>query len=92
MGERLRESFKMSKAHWIAFFICLGVAIALMVGGALTPPMFVIDKTIFTAVAWLFGFAALAQVPAIIESGRAAVIKKGDASFAIGDADDLADN
>lgn len=87
MGEALKQSFRVSKAHWIAFFICLGVSILLMIGGALTPPMFVIDKTIFTAVAWLFGFAALAQVPAIIESGKSAKLQKGDTSLVIGDAD-----
>lgn len=78
---------KSNKAHWYAFFICLAVSIGLMVGGALTPPRFVIDGSIFKAVGWLFGFAALAQVPAIVESGKSAKLQKGDTTFTIGDVD-----
>lgn len=77
-----------TKAHWIAFFVCLIVAIILMVGGAIVPPPFVIDASIFKAVGWLFGFAALAQVPAIVESGKSATIQKGDTSLTIGDGTD----
>ncbi len=85
MGERLKTK---SRAHWIAFFVCLSVSIILMVGGAIVPPPFVIDASIFKAVGWLFGFAALAQVPAIVESGKSATIQKGDTSLTIGDGAD----
>ena len=73
-----------TKGHWIAFWICLGVAVFLMVGSAIVPPPFVIDASIFKCVAWLFGFAALSQVPAIVESGKTATIKHGKTSLTVG--------
>lgn len=74
-----------TKAHWISFWICLGISIFLMIGSALTPPHFVIHSSIFHAVAWLFGFAALSQVPAIVQSGKTAIIKHGNTSLTVGD-------
>ena len=73
------------KGHWIAFFICLGISIFLMVGAAIVPPPFVIDQSIFRAVAWLFGFAALSQVPAIVESGKTARLQHGNTTLTVGD-------
>ena len=78
-----------SKAHWYAFFVCLLVSVGLMIGGAITPPPFQIHSSIFTAVGWLFGFAALSQVPAVIDSGTSARIKKGDTTLTIGEEDDI---
>lgn len=74
-----------TKAHWISFWICLGITIFLMVGSAIVPPPFVIDKSIFQAVGWLFGFAALSQVPALVESGKSATLKHGNTSLTVGD-------
>lgn len=80
---------KQPKYHWIAFWICLGISILLLVGGAIVPPPFVIDASIFKAVGWLFAFAALSQVPAVIEAGKTARISRGDTSVVIGEnADD----
>lgn len=74
-----------TKAHWISFWVCLGISIFLMVGSAIVPPPFVIDESIFKAVAWLFGFAALSQVPAIVGSGKKAKIQHGNTSLTVGD-------
>jgi len=74
----------------IAFWVCLSISIFLMVGGALTPPPFVVDKSIFTAVGWLFAFAALSQVPVIIDSGKNATITRGNTQITI--TDDTPDN
>lgn len=77
------------KGHWIAFFVCLGVSIFLMVGSAIVPPPFVVDTSIFKCVAYLLGFAALSQVPAIVESGKTARLTHGNTSLTVGDPDDL---
>lgn len=72
-----------TKAHWISFWICLGIAIFLMVGSAVVPPPFVIDRSIFEAVGWLFGFAALSQVPALVNSGKTAILQHGNTSLTV---------
>ena len=77
------------KGHWIAFFVCLGTSIFLMVGSAIVPPPFVIDASIFKCVAYLLGFAALSQVPALVESGKSARITHGNTSLTVGDLDDI---
>ena len=78
-----------SKASVISFFICLGIAVCLMVGGAIVPPPFVIDASIFKAVAWLFGFAALGQLPAILDADKWAKITHGNTTVIVGDKDDM---
>lgn len=83
-----REERK-SKTSIISFFICLGIAIILMVGGAIVPPPFVIDATIFKAVGWLFGFAALGQLPAILDADKWAKISHGNTTVIVGDKDDM---
>ena len=74
-----------TKAHWISFWICLGISIFLMVGSDIVPPPFVIDQSVFKAVAWLFGFAALSQVPALVNSGKTARLQHGQTSLTVGD-------
>lgn len=85
LGERVDCIKQNTKGHWIAFWICLGVSIFLMVGSAVVPPYFVIDSSVFKAVAWLFGFAALAQVPALVNSGKTARLQHGQTSLTVGD-------
>ena len=57
-----------------------------MVGSALFPwpPNFIIEHSIFQAVGWLFGFAALGQLPDIINLGRTAKIQRGNTVVTIG--------
>lgn len=74
-----------TRAHWISFWICLGVSIFLMVGSALVPPPFVIDSSIFKAVAYLLAFGALSQVPALVNSGKTARLQHGQTSLTVGD-------
>ena len=76
-----------TKGHWIAFWVCLGTSIFLMIGSAVVPPPFVIDASIFKAVAYLLGFAALAQVPALVQSGKTVVLNHGNTSLTVGDRD-----
>lgn len=79
--EKKEKKEKISRA---SFWTCLGISIFLMVGSALVPPPFVIDITIFKAVGWLFGFAALGQLPDILALGRTAKIQRGSTVFTIG--------
>lgn len=86
--ERFSKMDCNTKGHWIAFWVCLSVSIFLMIGSAVVPPPFVIDPSIFKCVAWLFGFAALSQVPAIVQSGKTAILKHGNTSLTVGDPSD----
>ena len=79
MGEILKNAAKGNKPFWI----CLVVSILLIVGGALTPPPFIIDSSIFIACGILFAFAALHVLDKAIEKGTGAKITKGDISLEI---------
>lgn len=79
MGEVLKNAAKGNKPFWI----CLIVSILLIVGGALTPPPFIIDSSIFIACGILFAFAALHVLDKAIEKGTGAKITKGDISLEI---------
>lgn len=84
-GKRVKKMDCNTKGHWIAFWVCLSISIFLMIGSALTPPQFIIDQSIFKAVSWLFGFAALAQVPSIVNSDKTAILRHGHTSLMVGD-------
>ena len=71
------------KADKVVFFICLGSAVGLIVGGFFVPPMGVIDGSILTAAGELLGFAALAVGAQAIQDGRKAVIKHKDTQIDI---------
>lgn len=77
---------KTQKVSKTSFWVCLSISIFLMVGSALFPwpPNFIIEHSIFQAVGWLFGFAALGQLPDIINLGRTAKIQRGNTVFTIG--------
>lgn len=74
-----------NKHYIIGFWITLGISIGLLVGGALTPPMFIIDGSIFKAVGELFLWPALALGAKSIEEGRIAKLHLGQASLHIGE-------
>lgn len=80
MGKIFKEAVT---GNW-TFWVCLFVAIFLLVGSALTPPAFVIDASIFRATGWLFAFAALGSFSHAVDKGLDASIKKGDFSFNVG--------
>lgn len=79
---------KTSRYHKTAFWVCLIVSIILMVGGAIVPPPFVIDASIFKAVGWLFAFAALAQIPGLVSEGKQAILQHGNTSITIKETQD----
>lgn len=84
--EKEEKCKKALKRHYIiSFWITLGVAIILIVGGALTPPMFIIDGSIFKAVGMLFLWAALAFGAKAVEDGRVAKFNFGQGSIHIGE-------
>ena len=85
MGKAIKEAVKGNYAFWI----CLAVAIFLIIGGALVPPPFVVDASIFRAVGWLFAFAALGSFSRALDKGLDASIKKGDFTFNVGKKDEV---
>ena len=79
MPENLKNAAKGNKPFWI----CLGVAIFLLLGSAIVPPPFVIDASIFAACGILFAFASLYVLDKAIDKGTGAKITKGDVSLEI---------
>lgn len=77
------EIFKKAVDHNWAFWICLGVSILLILGGAFTPPPFIIDSSIFIATGEMFGFAALWAFYKAIDKGIGTHITKGDTEIKI---------
>lgn len=71
------------KFHKNVFLICLAVAVGLIIASFLTPPMWIIDKSVLLAVGELFGFAALAEIMAAIERGHSASITHGNTTIEI---------
>lgn len=71
-----------------AFWICLVVSIALIVGGFFTPPMAEISGSVLTAVGELFGFATLGIVAHAIDQGYDAKVRHGNTELTIGDLED----
>ena len=67
------------------FYICLGIAIILFVGGFFCPPMGVIDGSVLTAAGILLGFAALGVARQNLADGKEVTFKKGDINLTIGD-------
>ena len=80
MGKAIKDAVKGNYAFWI----CLIVAIFLIVGGTLTPPLFSVEASIFKAVGWLFAFAALGSFTRALDKGMDASIQKGDFTFNVG--------
>ncbi len=85
----------LNRHYLIAFWVTLVLAIGLISGGALTPPRFVIDGSIFTAVGLLFLWPTLAFGAKAVEDGRIARFRFGHGSINIGqdsDGNGLDDN
>lgn len=70
-----------------AFWVCLGLSIAMMVAGFLVPPTGQIDGSVLTATGILFGFATLEVVHIAIRKGVDAKVQHGKTTVAIGDLD-----
>lgn len=70
------------------FWVCLFVSIALLVFGAIVPPMGVIDGSLLTAVGELFAFAALWAAFVAIEKGIDTKVTHKNTTIQIGDLND----
>lgn len=75
----------LNKHYLIAFWITLLISIGLFLGGALTPPLFIIDGSIFKAVGLLFLWPTLAFGAKAVEEGRIAKFNFGKNSIHIGE-------
>lgn len=72
----------------ISYWICMIVAIGLIIAGFLCPPLAVIDGSILTACGEIFGFAALGVGIYAIDKGYNTTIKKGETEIHIKDDED----
>lgn len=70
------------------FFICLGVSIALGVGGFFCPPLGSIDGSILTFIGLLLGYATLAVAGQNLANGKDVTFKHGDTSVTVNDEED----
>lgn len=68
-----------------AFWVCLAMTIALLLGGFLTPPRAKIDGSILTACGILFAFATLETVHHAIRKGVDARVRHGKTELTVGD-------
>lgn len=73
MSDEKRAKFTIS-----VFWVALGISIALIIGGFLTPPYAIIDGSVLTAVGELFGFAALGVGYEAVRLGRSLKFSKGN--------------
>ena len=73
------------------FFVCLGCALALFIGGFLCPPMGVIDGSVLTAAGILLGFATLAVAGQNLANGKGVIFNHGETEIQIKDDNDETD-
>lgn len=81
----------MKNSHFkktIPFWICLIASIGLLITGFLLPPIGIIDNSVITAVGLLLVFAALGQLPTIIEVAGYAKISSGNTTIEISKEED----
>lgn len=67
------------------FYACLGIAVALFIGGFFCPPKGIIDGSVLTAGGILLGFATLAVAGQNLANGKEVTFKKDDTELTIGD-------
>lgn len=67
----------------IAFWVCAGVSVGLMIGSFFAPPMGVIDSSVIMSSGVLFSFAALGVIPSAIKEGRGVKVKHNDTEIEI---------
>lgn len=79
---------KQPHADKYIFYICLGIAILLFIGGFFCPPKGVIDGSVLTASGILLGFAALGVAGQNLANGKEVTFKKDDINLTIGDEDE----
>lgn len=79
MGEILKKATQGNTAFWV----CLVISIVLIIGGAITPPPFVIDSSIFFATGELFAFAGLWTLNKAIDKGVDAKVNHNGTEISI---------
>ena len=79
---------KQHHADKYIFYVCLGCALALFIGGFFCPPMGVIDGSILKAAGILLGFAALGIAGQNLANGKEATFTHGQTEITIGDGND----
>lgn len=75
------------KTAKIWFAITTTTAIVLIVVGFIIPPMGTIDGSVLTATGELMGFAAIAQVPALVKRGTDVTLQHGNTSITVNSPD-----
>lgn len=70
--------YQKSKAHIIAYFACLLVAVGLLIASFVIPPTGVIDGSVLKAVALLLGFYLAYDFPHVLASLKTFKLSKGD--------------
>lgn len=75
------------RAETKAAIILAAVSAAMLIGAALTPPMWVIDGSILAAVGELFAFASLFKAGEAIDRGLDAKIKHGQTEIELNNPD-----
>ena len=83
----MAEAIKKAILGDVVFWVCLIVALVLMLLGFYLPPMGEISPSVLEAVGWLFGCAALAKlcdtVNTAIKAGYDAKVHHGDTEIEI---------
>lgn len=75
------------RAETKAAIILAAVSAAMLLGAALTPPMWIIDGSILAAVGELFAFASLFKAGEAIDRGIDAKIKHGQTEIELNNPD-----
>ena len=81
----INNKLMLHRQYIIAFWITLGISIALMIGGFFVPPLGQIDGSILTAIGELFLWPALAFGTKALSEGMKAKFKKGDTTLEVGE-------
>ena len=83
----MAEAIKKAILGDVVFWVCLIVALVLMLLGFYLPPMGEISPSVLESVGWLFGFAALAKfcdtVKTAVKAGYDAKVEHGDTKIEI---------
>ena len=79
MGEIIKKAAEKNYPFWITLFVSIG----LIIGGALTPPPFVIDSSIFIATGELLAYASLWVLYRAVQKGIDAKVKHGETELSI---------
>ena len=79
---------KQEHADKYIFYVCLGIAIALFIGGFFCPPKGVIDGSVLTAGGILLGFATLGVAGQNLANGRDVKFQHENTEITIGEDSD----